>query len=122
MNTPVESGERVLRDGAANLQRGIESVGGRLTLTTARLVFESHALNVQTGTTVIPLSEIARIEPCWTKFLGLIPLAPNGLAVTTAAGVEHRFVLFGRAAWLTAIVKAKDGAVDTGGGPASTEA
>jgi hypothetical protein len=89
----------------ANLQRGIETVGGRLWLTTERLVFESHGFNVQTGTTVIDREEISSAEPCWTRFLGLIPLAPNSLAVTLRDGTTHRFVLWGRREWAAAILE-----------------
>jgi hypothetical protein len=42
-------------------------------------------------------------QPCWTKFLGIVPLLPNSLAVFTKQGTEYRFVLFGRRAWAAAI-------------------
>lgn len=109
MNTSLNPEEAILKTGAANLQRGIETVGGRLFLTNHRLIFESHAFNVQRGTTMIPLSDISFITNCWTKFLNLIPLLPNSLAVTTSHGQEHRFVLFGRDIWASAITKAKSG-------------
>jgi hypothetical protein len=95
----LRPGESVIREAPANLQRGIETVGGRLSLTTTRLVFEAHALNVQRGATEIELSAVKSANPCWTRFLGLIPLVPNSLAVTTKDGTEYRFVLFKRAAW-----------------------
>jgi hypothetical protein len=95
----MRPGESVIRQAPANLQRGIETVGGKLCLTTMRLVFEAHAFNVQRGTTEIELSNVASANPCWTRFFGLIPLAPNSLAVTTKDGREYRFVLFKRAAW-----------------------
>jgi hypothetical protein len=107
MKTALLPGEAPIRHGGANLQRGIETVGGHLYLTTQRLVFESHAFNVQTGTTALALDEIGSIELCWTKFLGLIPLVPNSLAVTTVSGTEHRFVLWGRGAWRDAIAAAQ---------------
>jgi len=103
MKTETRPGERIIREGPANLQRGIETVGGKLWLTSERLIFESHRFNVQTGATVVELSDIQSSEPCWTKFLGLIPLFPNSLAVHTKAGAEFRFVLFGRSAWAAAI-------------------
>lgn len=105
MKIELAPGEKLLREGAANLQRGIETVGGRLFLTNRRLAFSSHALNVQTGPTDIPLSAIRSTSPCWTRFLGLIPLAPNSLAVRTDNS-EHRFVLFGRSQWAQAINEA----------------
>jgi hypothetical protein len=95
--------ETSLKDGAANLQRGIETVGGWLYLTNRRLVFESHAFNIQTGATIIPLASITGVRKCWTKFLNLIPIFPNSVAVSTKEGKEYRFVTFGRQAWIEAI-------------------
>ncbi len=103
MKTPLLEGETVLREGPANLQRGLETVGGRAWLTERRLVFEPHAVNVQTQVEAIPLAEIVSTALCWTKFLGFLPLFPNSLAVTTRDGRERRFVLFGRKAWREAI-------------------
>jgi hypothetical protein len=103
MKTALLPGEIPVKDGAANLQRGIETVGGRLHLTSHRLIFESHAFNVQTGATIIPLTSITGTRKCWTRFLNLIPLFPNSLAVTTGEGREYRFVTFGRQGWMDAI-------------------
>lgn len=108
VNTPLDSNEVLLKQGPANLQRHIETVGGRLYLTNTRLIFESHAFNVQVGTTLILLSDIVTITKCWTKFLNLIPLLPNSLAVFTSSGQEFRFVLYGRTAWASAIANAKE--------------
>lgn len=102
MQMTLSPDERQLRHGAANLQRGIETVGGRLTLTDSRLIFSAHSLNVQTGTTEIPLATIRSVQPCWTRFLGLVPLMPNSLAVRTDQA-EYRFVLFNRSRWAQAI-------------------
>ena len=105
MKIELSPGETLIRDGAANLQRGWEAVGGRLFLTSNRLVFSSHAFNVQSGRTEIPLSDIRQVEPCWTRFLGFVPVAPNSLSVRTPQG-EHRFVLNGRSDWAAAITSA----------------
>lgn len=56
--------ETLLREGAANLQRGMETVGGRLFLTDRRLHF------------------------CWTRFLNRVPVFPSALAVETACGFK----------------------------------
>jgi hypothetical protein len=103
MKTPLRSGETPIKDGAANLQRGIETVGGWLYLTNQRLIFESHAFSIQTGATIIALENITRARKCWTKFLNLIPLFPNSVAVATKEGKEYRFVAFNRQAWIDAI-------------------
>lgn len=100
------AGQHVIKTGAANMQRGIEAVGGKLTLTDQQLTFESHRLNVQTGTSVIPLSEVVAVEPVWTKVFNLVPITPNSLAVTTRDGAEHSFVLNSRKTWRDEIARA----------------
>ena len=108
MKTELKQNEQIIKQGAANLQKGIETIGGRLYLTNQRLVFDAHKINVQGGTTEIELPDILSSEKCWTKFLGFIPLMPNSLAVYTKGGKEYRFVLFGRGAWAAAIDENKN--------------
>jgi hypothetical protein len=103
MKTRLIAGETIVRESAANHQRGIETVGGRLYLTSQRLVFESHAFNIQSGPTVIALQDIVSVEPAWTRFLNLIPMMPNSIKVATRDGQEHSFVVFGRGEWMRVI-------------------
>jgi hypothetical protein len=95
--------ERVVKEGAANLQKGIETVGGKLCLTNQRLIFEAHKFNVQGGVSELDMSDIQSLHSCWTKFLGFIPIFPNSLAIYTKHGEEYRFVLNGRSEWAVAI-------------------
>ena len=108
MDTELNQNERILKDGTANFQKGMEAVGGKLYLTNQRLVFEAHLINVQRGVTEIGLSDIQSSEKCWTKFAGIVPLVPNSLKVITKQGKEHRFALYGRQAWAAAIEVAQN--------------
>jgi len=103
MKTQLRDGENLIKKGSANLQKNIETVGGKLFLTNQRLVFEAHKVNVQGGNTEIDLTDVQSSEKCWTKFLGLILIRPNSLAVYTKEGKEYRFALFGRGNWAAAI-------------------
>lgn len=103
MKTALRSEERILKEGPANLQRNVETVGGWLYLTNRRLVFEAHRFNVQGGTTEIHLADVTGVDRCWSKFLGFLPVFPNSLAVYTKSGKDFRFVLFRRGAWAAAI-------------------
>ena len=103
MKTSLMPLERVVKEGGANLQRGAETVGGHLSLTNFRLVFESHSFNVQTGNTEIRLAAIQSMRLCWTKFLGVIPIFPNSLEVMTADGTAYMLVLNGRKEWMRVI-------------------
>ena len=108
MKTRTRDSEKNIKHGSANLQKNIETVGGKLSLTNERLIFVAYQINVQNASIEIELSNIQSSEKCWTKFLGLIPIMPNSLAVYTKEGKEYRFVLFGRAAWSAAIEAQKD--------------
>lgn len=108
MKTPLAAGETLLKEGTANLFRGFEAVGGKLYLTNRRLIFESHAFNVQTGATLIELATISRVEKTWTKLLGLIPLIPNSIVVSNNAGEDFKFVVTGnRDVWIKTIFDQK---------------
>lgn len=109
MQTPLLSDEQVIKEGPANLQKNVETVGGKLCLTNRRLFFEAHSMNVQGGTTEIDILSVKSVSPCWTKFLGLIPLFPNSLSVVTDQGKDYRFVLFGRHQWADMIEAARHG-------------
>ncbi|WP_193725933.1 hypothetical protein [Xanthomonas arboricola] len=98
----------VLRQAPANLLRGLEAVGGRLILTADALHFQPHPYNLQTRSLTVPLSQIAALQPRWTRLFGLLPVAPTSLAVQLPDGAEHRFVIGKREQWMTAIAAARD--------------
>ena len=95
--------EAIVKEGSANLQRGLETVGGQLLLTNHRLIFEAHSLNLQRDSTVLALRDVVSTNFCWTKLFGLIPLVPNSLALRLKNESEYQFVLFERKSWDEAI-------------------
>ena len=86
-----ERDEVILADVAANLIRGIEAVGGRLTITTRRVLFKPHVLNVQKQPEEIPLDAVAEVG--LRNTLGVLP---NGFFLRTKTGTEHHFVAWNR--------------------------
>ena len=93
--------ERTLLEAPANLWRGKEAVGGRVTVTSSRIIFQSHGFNAQTGTTEIPLADIQGVTPVNT--LGIVP---NGVRIALKSGGEHRFVVWHRDVLMRAIPSA----------------
>jgi len=83
--------EKIYFDVLANLFRGLEAVGGKLKITDRRLVFKSHDLNIQKGTTEILIEQIAEIKKRNT--LGIVP---NGISIVTKDGAKYKFVLWRR--------------------------
>lgn len=103
-NRPGFGDETLLHEGPANYFRGLEAVGGWLTLTSRRLHFRSHGMNVQNETWELPLASIRDVDTAAT--LGIIP---NGLRFTTTTGGKERFVVQGRRKWKDAIGEARRG-------------
>lgn len=83
--------EQIHLDVFANLFRGREAVGGKLKITDTRLIFKSHAFNVQTGTTEILIEQIREVRKRNNLWI-----VPNGISVITKIGVEYKFVLWNR--------------------------
>ena len=99
--------EAILADVGANLFRGIEPVGGRLKITSRRVLFEPHVLNIQKNPAEIFLSDIAEVSKRNT--LGLVP---NGLLIRTRGGVEYKFIVWGREK-LISLIEAKIGKIES---------
>lgn len=85
------SDEEILADVPANLIRGIEAVGGRLIVTSRRVVFKPHPVNIQKMPEEILIDDIVEVGNRNT--LGLIP---NGFFIRTKAGAEHKLVVWDR--------------------------
>ncbi len=85
------AGEQTLAAVSANLLRGMEGVGGHLTISNKRLIFRPHALNVQRRQVVIPLEDVNGVGRC--SVLGAFP---TGLYVKTRDGLVYRFVVYRR--------------------------
>ena len=100
---PGFPGEEVIHEGPANHFFHGEGVGGWLYLTSRRLFFRSHRINLQPHETDLLLADISSSTPALTA--GIIP---NGLSVSTVSGSVERFVVEGRKQWSEAIANAKN--------------
>ncbi len=107
MKTNLLENEDVEYESAANHQKNIETIGGKLYLTNERLVFEPHGLNIQKQKVKISLSDIYSVETRWTKFLGFLPLAPNAFIVCRQDGIFWSFTVNKRKNWIKKINEAK---------------
>ena len=102
MQTQLLSEERIIKEGLANLQKGAETVGGKLCMSNLRVIFEPHVINVQTSNVIFDVNKIVSVKPCWTKFLNIFPLLNNSIAVQTDT-LEYKFVINNRNTWIEEI-------------------
>jgi hypothetical protein len=85
----------ILFETGANHFKGIEAVGGKLYLTTKRLIFKSHRFNFQKHTLSINLDEIASVGRY--KVWGI---SNNGLLVKRKSGLTEKFTVVQPEEWL----------------------
>lgn len=96
----LSSDEEIEYEGPANLFRGMEGVGGKLFLTSEKVIFVSHKFNIQKGQTNIKYSDIIDIEPRKTA-----KLIDNGIRITTKDPMQFDFVVNDRDQWVELIRK-----------------
>lgn len=99
MNTALLDDEEIVYESRAKLQRGLGTVGGRLTLTSKRLIFEPLKSSNQSELVVVKLSHILGMRKRWTMYRRRIPIFPSTLSVKMKTDKVYRFVLLRRSAW-----------------------
>lgn len=98
MNTKLLEQEFLLKEGFANYYATFAgplgySAGGMLYLTTQRLIFEGHAVNIRREFLALDIKSIIN---CTTGF-------PNSLIVLTKDNCEHRFAVNNKQDWMDKI-------------------
>lgn len=96
--TDLEAGEKLIVDKAANMKKGLEYVGGRIAITTKRVIHAPHRINVQSDQTIIPISDIEFV----TSF-NQFGFLPTGIKIKTKDGLEYHFIVWGRMKLISAI-------------------
>lgn len=91
------NGEKLVLEDRASQFTGIETVGGRLTLTDKRLVFTSHKFNIQNHSQEFPLTEIKKVAPFEHHFSEKI------FKVELANNEVHKFLVDSPADWISTI-------------------
>ena len=71
--------------------RGLEAVGGVLSFEENKMIFSSHAFNMQTGDTEIIYEDILSIDK--KKAFFVLPIA---LEILTCDGILHKMIITGR--------------------------
>ena len=91
-------GETVIRDGWANHFVGSVGDSGQLWLTSRRLIFQAHRVNLFGQHGALPLPEIEEL---------IAGRVPTELTVVMTDGSRHRFAVWHRKSWMREIDAAK---------------
>ena len=100
MKTKLIKQEKLIKKGPANLQKFLWTKGGHLYITNKRIVFESHAFNINVNKEVAyDIANIVNVKRGWTKVV-LFPIAPNSFRITMKNGQQQGFVVYKRKQWI----------------------
>ena len=94
INPQLDENEATEIEGPANLFRGIEGVGGRIFLTSKKVIFKSHKMNIQRGQTGIEYQNIKELVERKTA-----KIIDNGIRIVTNDSKEYDFVVNERDLW-----------------------
>jgi hypothetical protein len=88
---PQNESEEIIGKFGASLCLGIVKMGGRITLTNQRVLFEPNKMTPQSTALAIPLSAIESVVP--SNSLGIVP---DCIIIRCHSGEKHRFYVWGR--------------------------
>ena len=105
--TKLDDDEHVIKSGIASMQRGLESVGGTLTVTSKRIIFDPHVLNLQRDSVSIDGSEVNKVSKSRSKFLNVVDTIDNAITIETGKD-SFLFSVYKRDDWLDAIENSRN--------------
>lgn len=88
----ISGGERTVIEVPANLWRGWEAVGGKLTITNQRVIFLPHGLNFHKAPVQIELDSIESVGPIRPQ-RGLLRARVTRVKLRTKTGEDYEFVV-----------------------------
>lgn len=108
--------ERIIKEGKANFQKTkMNAIGGTLTLTNTRLIFQAHGLNFGGKTKIdLNLNQLVRVQS------GTTHLISGNIEIFDRYNNTYTFVVYDRKSWAQiieeAIIKNRENDIATEGG------
>jgi len=99
----LQENETIIKEGFANHKLKFESVGGKLFLTTKRLIFKSHKINIQKHIFELELNNISNCDRY--KTMGIFS---NGMKITKDNKTIEKFVVNSPDEWIENMKKIKN--------------
>ena len=100
MPLSVEDVQHQPKSAPATLQKNAIRVDGRLTMSREALDFKSFSSDCLYGPYHLPLKEIVKVETCWGKGAGILPITPDGIQVSLSNGERYQFIVADPEGWV----------------------
>ncbi|GIU47030.1 hypothetical protein [Shewanella algidipiscicola] len=85
-------------------QKGAIHCDGRLSKTRYHLQFEPFDTSSIIGPTLLALVDIVKVDTCWGKGAGILPITPNGIEVSLKDGSQYQFIVGDPQQWIALLV------------------
>lgn len=107
MDFKLQEGEKIIKEGWANISTVLNAKAGKLYLTNQRLLFIGHGINIGNDAYTVNLSDIMYVKKSATvSFWALFIPIPNAIVVATNSGNVTKFTVRGRKKWVKEISSA----------------
>lgn len=81
------------RSATVTAQKGAIRCDGRLSKTRYHLQFEPFDTSAIIGPTSLALADVVKVDTCWGKGAGILPITPDGIEVTLKDGSQYQFIV-----------------------------
>ncbi len=92
--------DELIKSSEASLQKGAIRVDGRLTKTREYLNFVAHNPDSLYGPYHLALNEITKVNSCWGKGAGILPITADGIEITLEDGLHYQFIVAASKEWI----------------------
>lgn len=103
MNLRIFDGEKIIKEGSAGKTTLFNSQGGKLIVTSQRILFIGHGHNFGNDLLILKHEDILYYTKAFTFVIFFpIPL-PTAIRLVTKQGKKYKFNVYGRSEWIKAI-------------------
>ncbi|MCL1121279.1 hypothetical protein N7V09_14885 [Shewanella seohaensis] len=92
--------ENLIRSAIATAQDGVARADGQLTVTDQMVCFSPYNKTLGLGPYQLQRKDIAKVESCWGKGGGILPVTSDAIKITLDDGSVYQFILANSQEWL----------------------
>jgi len=93
--------ENPIKSAVATSQNGVARADGKLIVTKKLIRFSPYNKALGLGPYEFERSDIAKVEQCWGKGGGILPVTSDAIKITLVDGCVYQFILANPQEWIS---------------------
>ncbi|OZG72658.1 hypothetical protein BTA51_14100 [Hahella sp. CCB-MM4] len=94
-----------LKESTATIQNGVARADGKLCVTESHIHFEPYNKEFGLGPYELERKTVSKVEKCWGKGGGILPITSEAIKITLIDGTEYQFILANPEEWISLLGK-----------------